>query len=80
MLGFGLICLVWCTVMLALLQVALLLCTYHQVDARLEALKEVNSQELKGLQEEKAGVLAEMAGLKKKLYGKFGDSINLEED
>lgn len=51
-----------------------------EVDAKLEALKEVNSQELESLQEEKAEVLAKMAALKKTLYGKFGDSINLEED
>jgi prefoldin subunit 4 len=51
-----------------------------QVDAKLEALKEVNSQELESLQEEKAEVLAKMAAFKKTLYGKFGDSINLEED
>lgn len=50
------------------------------METRLESLKEVNVQELESLQEEKSAVLAKMADLKKILYGKFGDSINLEED
>ena len=66
-------------VMLALFTI-LVVVVYFQVETRLEALKEVNSQELQSLQEEKAEVLAKMAALKKILYGKFGDSINLEED
>lgn len=43
-------------------------------------MKEVTSKELVKLEEEKESVLAQMAELKKILYGKFKDSINLEED
>lgn len=50
------------------------------MEEKLESLKEENSQQLEELQEEKNEVLAKMAALKKILYGKFGDSINLEED
>lgn len=56
------------------------LCACIQVEEKLESLKEENSQQLEELQEEKNEVLAKMAALKKILYGKFGDSINLEED
>ncbi|XP_024398199.1 probable prefoldin subunit 4 [Physcomitrium patens] len=52
----------------------------EEVEEKLESLKEENSQQLEELQEEKNEVLAKMAALKKILYGKFGDSINLEED
>jgi len=52
----------------------------EQVEERLETLKEENTQELEKLTKEKELVLAQMADLKKILYGKFKDSINLEED
>ncbi|MCO5561114.1 hypothetical protein L7F22_014735 [Adiantum nelumboides] len=51
-----------------------------EVEERLEALKEENQKELERLEEEKDGVLKQMANLKTILYGKFKDSINLEED
>ncbi|CAM6050660.1 unnamed protein product [Sphagnum compactum] len=51
-----------------------------EVEERLETLKEENTQELEKLTKEKEQVLAHMADLKKILYGKFKDSINLEED
>lgn len=50
------------------------------METRLDALKEENSQELQKLQLEKDDVLGKMADLKKILYGKFKDSINLEEE
>ncbi|KAH0461304.1 hypothetical protein IEQ34_008879 [Dendrobium chrysotoxum] len=52
----------------------------EQVESKLEIMKENSSKELEKLEEEKESVLAQMAHLKKVLYGKFKDSINLEED
>lgn len=52
----------------------------EEVETRIEEMKEVTSKELVKLEEEKESVLAQMAELKKILYGKFKDSINLEED
>ncbi|KAL0903616.1 hypothetical protein M5K25_028007 [Dendrobium thyrsiflorum] len=52
----------------------------EQVESKLEIMKENSSKELEKLGEEKVSVLAQMAHLKKVLYGKFKDSINLEED
>ncbi|GAB2277594.1 Prefoldin subunit 4 [Dionaea muscipula] len=52
----------------------------EDVESRLEEMKELNSKNLEKLKEEKDSVLAQMAELKKILYGKFKDSINLEED
>ncbi|KAL9267096.1 Prefoldin subunit 4-like protein [Drosera capensis] len=52
----------------------------EEVESRLESMKEVTSKNLEKLEEEKESVLAQMAELKKILYGKFKDSINLEED
>lgn len=52
----------------------------EEVESRLEKMKEDASKELERLEEEKESVLAQMAELKKILYGKFNDSINLEED
>ncbi|PPR80321.1 hypothetical protein GOBAR_AA40393 [Gossypium barbadense] len=52
----------------------------EEVETRIEEMKEVNSKNLEKLEEEKESVLAQMAELKKILYGKFKDSINLEED
>jgi len=52
----------------------------EEVEERLEKMKEEASKKLERLEEEKGSVLAQMAELKKILYGKFKDSINLEED
>ncbi|MQL86917.1 hypothetical protein Taro_019457 [Colocasia esculenta] len=52
----------------------------EDVEDRLEKMKEEASKELEKLEEEKESILAQMAELKKILYGKFKDSINLEED
>ncbi|KAL9274788.1 Prefoldin subunit 4-like protein [Drosera capensis] len=52
----------------------------EEVESRLEKMKEVTSKNLEKLEEEKESVLAQMAELKKIPYGKFKDSINLEED
>lgn len=54
--------------------------TKDEVESRIEQMKEVNSKKLEKLEEEKDSVVAQMAALKKILYGKFKDSINLEED
>lgn len=51
-----------------------------EVESRIEEMKEVTMKNLEKLEEEKDSVLAQMAELKKILYGKFGHSINLEED
>ncbi|KAA8544903.1 hypothetical protein F0562_019702 [Nyssa sinensis] len=50
------------------------------VESRIEQMKEVTSKNLEKLEEEKESIVAQMAELKKILYGKFKDSINLEED
>ncbi|GMH11308.1 hypothetical protein Nepgr_013149 [Nepenthes gracilis] len=52
----------------------------EDVESRLEQMKEATTKNLEKLEEEKESVLAQMAELKKILYGKFNDSINLEED
>ncbi|XP_058085669.1 probable prefoldin subunit 4 [Magnolia sinica] len=52
----------------------------EEVESRLEDMKEETSKALEKLEEEKESVLAQMADLKKILYGKFKDSINLEEE
>ncbi|XP_057739804.1 uncharacterized protein LOC130956866 [Arachis stenosperma] len=51
-----------------------------EVENRIENMKEVTSQKLTKLDEEKQSVVAQTPELKKILYGKFKDSINLEED
>ncbi|KAL9318575.1 hypothetical protein ACSQ67_015092 [Phaseolus vulgaris] len=51
-----------------------------EVENRIEQVKEVTTQKLEKLEEEKASIVAQMAELKKILYAKFNDSINLEED
>ncbi|KAL9235115.1 hypothetical protein vseg_009908 [Gypsophila vaccaria] len=51
-----------------------------EVERRLEEMKESTSKNLQKLEEEKESVVAQMAALKKVLYGKFGDSINLENE
>ncbi|KAK4483589.1 hypothetical protein RD792_010788, partial [Penstemon davidsonii] len=52
----------------------------EEVETRIEQMKEVTSKNLEKLIEEKESILAQMAELKKILYAKFKDSINLEED
>ncbi|KAF5183094.1 Prefoldin subunit [Thalictrum thalictroides] len=52
----------------------------EDVENRIEEMKEVTTKNLEKLEEEKDSLLAQMAELKKILYGKFNDSINLEED
>lgn len=52
----------------------------EEVEARIEQMKEATGQNLEKLEAEKDSVLAQMAELKRILYGKFKDSINLEED
>ena len=52
----------------------------EEVETRIEEMKEVTIKNLEKLEEEKESVLAQMAELKKILYGKFKNSINLEED
>ena len=52
----------------------------EEVEDRIEQMKEVTSKKLEKLEEEKESIVAHMAELKKILYGKFKDSINLEED
>jgi prefoldin subunit 4 len=51
-----------------------------EVESKIEQLQEATTQKLEKLEEEKQSVVAQMSELKKVLYGKFGDSINLEED
>ncbi|KAD3640104.1 hypothetical protein E3N88_29327 [Mikania micrantha] len=51
-----------------------------EVDTRIEKMQETTTKHLEKLKDEKKSVVAEMAELKKILYGKFKDSINLEED
>ncbi|KAL6565670.1 Prefoldin subunit 4 [Orobanche hederae] len=50
------------------------------VEARIEEMKEATGKNLEKLEEEKESIVAQMAELKKILYGKFKDSINLEDD
>eukprot|EP00252_Welwitschia_mirabilis_P006398 TRINITY_DN17280_c0_g1_i1.p1 TRINITY_DN17280_c0_g1~~TRINITY_DN17280_c0_g1_i1.p1 ORF type:complete len:127 (-),score=41.96 TRINITY_DN17280_c0_g1_i1:333-713(-) len=52
----------------------------EEVENRLESQKEETVKELEKLEEEKEAVVSQMAELKRILYGKFHDSINLEED
>ncbi|KAL1828289.1 hypothetical protein DCAR_0207490 [Daucus carota subsp. sativus] len=51
-----------------------------EVETRIDQLKETTDKSLEKLEEEKQSITAQMAELKKILYGKFKDSINLEED
>ncbi|CAA0827226.1 Probable prefoldin subunit 4 [Striga hermonthica] len=51
-----------------------------EVESRIEDMKEVTGKNLEKLEEERESIIAQMAELKKILYGKFKDSINLEED
>ncbi|KAM7476892.1 hypothetical protein LguiB_024135 [Lonicera macranthoides] len=52
----------------------------EEVENRIEEMKAATDKNLEKLEEEKESILAQMAALKKILYGKFKDSINLEED
>ncbi|XP_047958354.1 probable prefoldin subunit 4 isoform X2 [Salvia hispanica] len=52
----------------------------EEVESRIEEMTEKTSNNLVKLEEEKESIIAQMAALKKILYGKFKDSINLEED
>ncbi|KAF7137367.1 hypothetical protein RHSIM_Rhsim07G0074100 [Rhododendron simsii] len=52
----------------------------EEVEGRIELMKEANGKNLEKLEQEKDSIVAQMADLKKILYGKFKDSINLEED
>lgn len=52
----------------------------EEVETRLEEMKEATTKNLEKLEEEKESIVAQMTELKKILYGKFGDSINLEEE
>ncbi|EPS72345.1 hypothetical protein M569_02415, partial [Genlisea aurea] len=51
-----------------------------EVEKRIEEMKEVSSKNLEKLEQEKESILSQMAELKTVLYGKFKDSINLEEE
>ncbi|KAI3898668.1 hypothetical protein MKW98_000781 [Papaver atlanticum] len=51
-----------------------------EVESKIDQMKEITTKNLEKLEEEKASLLSQMAELKKILYGKFKDSINLEED
>lgn len=50
------------------------------VETRIEEMKEATCKSLEKLEEEKESIVSQMAELKKVLYAKFKDSINLEED
>lgn len=52
----------------------------EEVESRIEEMQHKTSINLEKLEEEKESIVAQMAELKKILYGKFKDSINLEED
>ncbi|KAK3037359.1 hypothetical protein RJ639_030457 [Escallonia herrerae] len=52
----------------------------EEVESRIDQMKETTDRNLEKLEQEKEMILAQMAELKKILYGKFKDSINLEED
>ncbi|KAI3523916.1 hypothetical protein L2E82_04045 [Cichorium intybus] len=51
-----------------------------EVEIRIEQMKETTTKHLEKLKDEKESIVAQMAELKKILYGKFKESINLEED
>ncbi|XP_073278653.1 probable prefoldin subunit 4 [Primulina huaijiensis] len=52
----------------------------EEVEDRIEKMKDVTSNNLEKLEAEKELIIKQMAELKRILYGKFKDSINLEED
>lgn len=51
-----------------------------EVEIRIEQMKETTTKHLEKLKDEKESIVAQMADLKKILYAKFKESINLEED
>ena len=51
-----------------------------EVETRIEEMKEATCKTLEKLEQEKESLISQMAELKKLLYAKFKDSINLEED
>ncbi|CAH8356037.1 unnamed protein product [Eruca vesicaria subsp. sativa] len=51
-----------------------------EVETRIEEMKEATIKSLEKLEQEKESLVLQMAELKKVLYAKFKDSINLEED
>ncbi|KAL0694627.1 hypothetical protein Bca4012_061807 [Brassica carinata] len=51
-----------------------------EVETRIEEMKEATCKTLEKLEQEKESLVSQMAELKKVLYAKFKDSINLEED
>ncbi|KAJ4915076.1 putative prefoldin subunit 4 [Raphanus sativus] len=51
-----------------------------EVETRIEEMKEATCKSLEKLEQEKESLVSQMAELKKVLYAKFKDSINLEED
>lgn len=51
-----------------------------EVETRIEDMKEATCKSLEKLEQEKQSIVSQMAELKKVLYAKFKDSINLEED
>ncbi|KAH0863605.1 hypothetical protein HID58_080816 [Brassica napus] len=52
----------------------------EEVETKIEEMKEATFKSLENLQHEKESIVSQMAELKKVLYAKFKDSINLEED
>lgn len=52
----------------------------EEVETKIEEMKEATFKSLEKLQQEKESIVSRMAELKKVLYAKFKDSINLEED
>ncbi|EFJ09419.1 hypothetical protein SELMODRAFT_82059, partial [Selaginella moellendorffii] len=52
----------------------------EEIESKLECLKEESDRELGRLAEEKDEVVSKMNELKRVLYAKFKDSINLEEE
>ena len=52
----------------------------EEVETKIEEMKEATFKSLEKLQQEKESIVSQMAELKKVLYAKFKDSINLEED
>ncbi|CAA7053300.1 unnamed protein product [Microthlaspi erraticum] len=51
-----------------------------EVETRIEDMKEATCKSLEKLEQEKQSIVSQMAELKKVLYAKFKDSINLEEE
>lgn len=52
----------------------------EEAETRIDELSEVATKELEELQSRRAVVEAEMKGLKKSLYDRFGNSIHLEDE